>query len=63
MSKATKVVWPNKNTPTQELFDCIRTDMGLLRSGDWAPDDDSIDATLGVLAEIEKRCEERRRKK
>lgn len=60
--KATDL-WPNKKTPTKKLFEALREDMEQLRSGDWNPDDDSIDCTLSVIDEIEKRCEERRCKK
>lgn len=47
--------WPNKKTPTKELFETIREDLEMLRAGTWVPEDDSIDCTLDVLAEIEKR--------
>jgi len=41
-------------TPRAEAaLKCIRTDLGLLRTGEWIPDDDSIDCTLDQVDILE----------
>lgn len=37
------------------LFECVQTDIQLLKDGDWVPDDDSCDSLSEVVAEIKRR--------
>ena len=40
---------------TAELFAALNRDFELLDSGEWIPDEDSINASRAILNEIEKR--------
>jgi hypothetical protein len=40
---------------TAALFKCLFKDLELLRSGDWIPNDYSVDCTIDVLKEIKRR--------
>lgn len=44
-----------KNTPTQHLFDCLKNDLEMLKNGNWIPDEDSIDASIDVVEELQQR--------
>jgi len=37
---------------------CLREDFEMLRRGEWQPDDDSIDASLGMLDVLEHHLKE-----
>lgn len=40
---------------TAQLFRLLKGDMKRLRDGSWEPDDDSVDCTVDVIKEIERR--------
>ena len=39
----------------QELLSCLKTDFIMLKNGEWIPDEDSIDASLDVIEELQRR--------
>jgi hypothetical protein len=43
------------NLKTEQLFEAIQLDMALLSSGAWQPDPHSVDDTITVLNEIQRR--------
>lgn len=45
-------VIPFKKKTISELLDLLEVDFGLLKSGDWIPDDDSCDCSLETVERI-----------
>ena len=43
---------------SEELLSCLKTDLTMLRSGEWIPDKQSIDASIDVVQELEQRLNE-----
>lgn len=44
----------SESTP-QELLSCLKTDFTMLKNGEWTPDEDSIDASIDVIEELQRR--------
>lgn len=44
-----------KDLSTTQLFRLLKGDMKQLRNGSWVPDADSVDCTVDVVKEIERR--------
>ena len=43
---------------SEELLSCLKTDFTMLESGEWVPDKHSIDASIDVIEELERRLNE-----
>ena len=46
----------NGEATVQQLFNALYTDLRMLQDGEWGPDYDSVEASIGTLAELAKRC-------
>tara|TARA_R100000388_G_C7108658_1_gene95527 strand:- start:117 stop:278 length:162 start_codon:yes stop_codon:yes gene_type:complete len=44
----------------QQLLSCLKTDFMMLKNGEWIPDEDSIDASIDVIEELEQRLNQER---
>lgn len=44
----------------QQLLLCLKRDFVLLKSGKWVPDEDSINASIDVIEELEQRLNQER---
>ena len=45
----------------QELLSCLKTDFTMLKSGEWVPDKHSIDASIDVIEELQRRLNQSKR--
>ena len=43
---------------SEKLLSCLKTDLIMLRSGEWIPDEHSVDASIEVVEELERRLNE-----
>ena len=44
----------------QELLSCLKTDFIMLKNDEWIPDEDSIDASIDVIEELQRRLNQSR---
>lgn len=44
----------------QELLSCLKTDFIMLKNDEWIPDEDSINASIDVIEELQRRLNQSR---